>query len=57
MAHTHEFDCRVCGAHLDSNKELEDHNRKNHPEQLRANPTGGSSGSKSGSAPPNTSNR
>jgi hypothetical protein len=56
MAHTHEFDCRVCGAHLDSNKELEDHNRKNHPEQLRSSPSGSTAGSKSGS-PPNSSNR
>ena len=30
MAHTHEFDCRVCGAHLDSRQELDQHNRDKH---------------------------
>jgi hypothetical protein len=31
MAHTHEFDCKVCGEHLDSKKELDEHNRDRHP--------------------------
>lgn len=35
MAHTHEFDCRICGAHLDSRQELEQHNRANHPDKAR----------------------
>lgn len=26
MSHTHEFDCKVCGAHLDSRQELDQHN-------------------------------
>jgi len=30
MAHTHEFDCRVCGTHLDSRQELDQHNREKH---------------------------
>lgn len=30
MAHTHEFDCKVCGAHLDSRQELDQHNRDKH---------------------------
>jgi hypothetical protein len=30
MAHTHEFDCVVCGAHFDSEKELQHHNEENH---------------------------
>lgn len=30
MAHTHEFDCKVCGAHLDSRQELDKHNKDNH---------------------------
>jgi len=30
MAHTHEFDCKVCGAHLDSRQELDKHNHDNH---------------------------
>jgi hypothetical protein len=36
MAHTHEFDCRQCGAHLDSREELEKHNRENHTRQAKA---------------------
>lgn len=31
MAHTHEYDCKLCGAHLDSRQELEQHNRQHHP--------------------------
>ena len=30
MAHTHEFDCIVCGAHLDSPGELVRHNAERH---------------------------
>jgi hypothetical protein len=30
MAHTHEFDCIVCGAHLDSQDELSRHNEERH---------------------------
>jgi len=33
MAHTHEFDCRICGAHLDSREELDRHNSKEHGQQ------------------------
>jgi hypothetical protein len=33
MAHTHEFDCRQCGAHLDSREELDRHNREEHTAQ------------------------
>jgi len=33
MAHTHEFDCRVCGAHLDSQRELDEHTKKTHTAQ------------------------
>jgi hypothetical protein len=36
MAHTHEFDCKVCGAHLDSRTELDQHNLKRHPEMRAA---------------------
>ncbi len=50
MAHTHEFDCRICGAHLDSQKQLDEHNQKEHARQAsggtsssaRNNPSGGS---------------
>ncbi len=30
MAHTHEFDCPICGAHLDSRKQLDQHSSKEH---------------------------
>lgn len=30
MAHTHEFDCKLCGAHLDSKQELDRHNQEHH---------------------------
>ena len=30
MAHTHEFDCVVCGAHFDSEQDLHRHDRENH---------------------------
>lgn len=30
MAHTHEYDCIVCGAHFDSEKELDRHNQERH---------------------------
>lgn len=26
MTHTHEFDCKICGAHLASRQELDQHN-------------------------------
>jgi hypothetical protein len=30
MAHTHEYDCIVCGAHFDSSKDLARHNEEEH---------------------------
>jgi hypothetical protein len=33
--HTHEFDCRTCGAHLDSREDLDRHTAANHPESVR----------------------
>ncbi len=30
MAHTHEYDCIVCGAHFDSSEELDRHNHEEH---------------------------
>lgn len=30
MAHTHEYDCKICGAHLDSKQELDRHNQEHH---------------------------
>jgi hypothetical protein len=34
MAHTHEFDCVVCGAHFDDEKVLQAHNQAQHTPQL-----------------------
>jgi hypothetical protein len=28
--HTHEFDCIICGAHLDSDQDLARHNKEHH---------------------------
>jgi hypothetical protein len=33
MAHTHEFDCVVCGAHFDDEKTLQRHNQESHVPQ------------------------
>ena len=30
MAHTHEYDCIVCGAHFDSSKDVAAHNEEVH---------------------------
>jgi hypothetical protein len=30
MAHTHEYDCVVCGAHFDSQEDLHRHDRAKH---------------------------
>jgi len=30
MAHTHEYDCIVCGAHFDSQEDLSKHNEAQH---------------------------
>jgi hypothetical protein len=45
MEHTHEFDCIICGAHLDSEKDLARHNEEKHTPHVaadveRAEPTG-----------------
>lgn len=32
MAHTHEFDCPVCGSHCDSREQLELHRERAHHE-------------------------
>jgi len=36
MEHTHEFDCIICGAHLDTEKDLARHNKAKHPPQVAA---------------------
>jgi len=34
--HTHEFDCIICGAHLDSEQELDRHNKDKHTPRVAA---------------------
>lgn len=50
MAHSHEFDCKVCGAHLDSREDLDKHNREKHTNQAQSGQSSSSfsSGSSSG---------
>jgi hypothetical protein len=50
MAHNHEFDCKVCGAHLDSRQDLDDHNRENHPSGAQSSQSGMSSSNRSSSS-------
>jgi hypothetical protein len=38
MAHTHEFDCVVCGAHFDDEKTLQAHNQDKHAPQVAIDP-------------------
>jgi len=40
MAHSHEYDCRICGAHLDSQKELDQHNKDKHAQQASSSQQG-----------------
>jgi hypothetical protein len=39
MEHTHEFDCIVCGAHLDSQDDLARHNEERHAPRQAASPS------------------
>lgn len=39
MAHTHEFDCIVCGAHFDDEKMLQSHNQSRHAPKLAIDPS------------------
>lgn len=55
MAHDHTFDCRICGAHLDSQQELNKHNRECHTAQAESsNPSSSQQGSSSSSKPNDT---
>jgi hypothetical protein len=38
MAHTHEYDCVVCGAHFDTEKDLQRHNEATHVPKLATDP-------------------
>ena len=37
MAHTHEYDCIVCGAHFEDEKSLDVHNRETHLKHAQGN--------------------
>lgn len=39
MAHTHEYDCIVCGAHFDDEKTLQAHNQDMHTPKLAIDPS------------------
>jgi hypothetical protein len=52
MAHTHEFDCKACGAHLDSREELDRHNREKHTGGAQSGQSGRQSGMDSSSRSP-----
>jgi hypothetical protein len=52
MAHTHEFDCPICGAHIDSQKELDEHNRKKHTAQA-SEPSSNPNANRGNESPPN----
>ena len=38
MAHTHEYDCIVCGAHFESQDDLFQHDRANHAPRKAIDP-------------------
>jgi hypothetical protein len=39
MSRTDPFDCRICGAHLDSQQTLDDHKREKHTMRSAENET------------------
>jgi hypothetical protein len=38
MDHTHEYDCVVCGAHFDNEKDLQRHDQEKHEPKLAIDP-------------------
>ncbi len=54
--HTHEFDCKQCGAHLDSQRELDQHNHENHQNRSGTSGNSGFSGSSGSSGSTGGSN-
>jgi len=54
MAHTHEFDCKLCGAHLDSRQELDLHTKDKHPNQTKSAQSRMDSSSRSSNDPSRT---
>jgi len=50
MTHTHEFDCKLCGAHLDSRQDLDKHNREKHASGAQSSQSGMSSSNRSSSS-------
>jgi hypothetical protein len=57
MAHDHSFDCRQCGAHLDSQDELNRHIRENHSAQAKPSGSSQQSSSNQSSRRPDDSSR
>jgi hypothetical protein len=57
MAHTHEFDCKQCGAHLDSKQDLDRHLKNKHSNEARSTSSSSSSGKSASASPPPNSNR
>lgn len=55
MEHTHEFDCPICGSHLDSRDQLEQHTRQAHRDGGQHAGGSGRTGSMDGSATGNRS--
>ncbi|MGH7617231.1 MAG: hypothetical protein ACREPM_08395 [Gemmatimonadaceae bacterium] len=51
MAHDHTFDCRQCGAHLDSQEELNRHIRETHSAQAQSSGSSQSSSNPSSKRP------
>ena len=57
MPHTHEFDCKACGAHLDSREELDRHNREKHTSGAQSGQSGRQPGMDSTSRSPSNQSR
>ena len=51
MTHTHEFDCRICGAQLDSRDELDQHMLAEHAMQVKPQSGGDASSAGQPSGP------
>jgi hypothetical protein len=56
MPHNHEFDCKQCGAHLDSRQDLDKHMREKHTAQVGQAGDSSSFGTRSASPNQNPGN-
>jgi hypothetical protein len=57
MAHDHSFDCRQCGAHLDSQDELNRHMKDKHSAQAQSSGSSQQSSSNQSPRRPDDSSR